>query len=274
MSIVFAAIPAAIYLAAGFPATSGGMTIGTLVAFTALQSGIFRPLMGLLNLGAQWISSMALFSRIFGYLDLPVEVAPPVDPTRIDPTAIRGEVRFESVDYAYPDGDTLALHGIDLAVPAGTTLALVGETGSGKSTLAALVSRLHDPPPGGSPSTATTCATCTPRTWPRSSASSPRRPTSCTPRSATTCCSPARAPARPSCGGPWPPRRSTSSWPACPAGWTPWSARAATGSPVARSSGWPSPARCCATRGCWSSTRPPARWTTTPSASCSGPWTP
>ena len=56
------------------------MTIGTLVAFTALQSGIFRPLMGLLNLGAQWVSSMALFSRIFGYLDLPVDVAPPDRP--------------------------------------------------------------------------------------------------------------------------------------------------------------------------------------------------
>jgi ATP-binding cassette subfamily B protein len=148
MSIVFAAIPAAIYLAAGFPATSGGMTLGTLVAFTALQAGIFRPLMGLLNLGAQWISSMALFSRIFGYLDLPVEVAPPVDPMRIDPAAVRGEVRFESVDYAYPDSETLALHGIDLTVPAGSTLALVGETGSGKSTLASLVSRLHDPRSG------------------------------------------------------------------------------------------------------------------------------
>jgi ATP-binding cassette subfamily B protein len=148
MSIVFAAIPAAIYLAAGLPATSGGTTIGTLVAFTALQSGIFRPLMGLLNLGAQWISSMALFSRIFGYLDLPVDVAPPADPTSIDPATIRGEVRLEAVSYAYPDGDTLALHDIELTVPPGTTLALVGETGSGKSTLAALVSRLHDPGAG------------------------------------------------------------------------------------------------------------------------------
>jgi ATP-binding cassette subfamily B protein len=148
MSIVFAAIPAAIYLAAGFPATSGGMTIGTLVAFTALQSGIFRPLMGLLNLGAQWVASMALFSRIFGYLDLPVDVAPPADPTRLDPARVRGEVRFESVDHAYPGASALALHAIDLTVPAGTTLALVGETGSGKSTLAALVARLHDPVSG------------------------------------------------------------------------------------------------------------------------------
>jgi ATP-binding cassette subfamily B protein len=91
---------------------------------------------------------MALFSRIFGYLDLPVDVAPPTDPTRIDPTTVSGEVRFEAVSYAYPDSDTQALRDIDLVVPAGTTLALVGETGSGKSTLAARVSRLHDPSSG------------------------------------------------------------------------------------------------------------------------------
>jgi len=148
MSIVFAAIPAAIYLAAGFPATSGGMTIGTLVAFTALQSGIFRPLMGLLNLGAQWVSSMALFSRIFGYLDLPVDVAPPLDPARVDPATVRGEVRFEGVGYRYRDAGVDALCAVDLVVPAGSTLALVGETGSGKTTLASLVSRLHDPSRG------------------------------------------------------------------------------------------------------------------------------
>ncbi len=68
MQIVFAVIPALVYLAAGLPATSRGMTIGTLVAFTALQGGIFRPLMGLLNVTAQWVASMALFSRVFEYL--------------------------------------------------------------------------------------------------------------------------------------------------------------------------------------------------------------
>ena len=87
MQIIFAAIPALIYLAAGFPATSGGMTIGTLIAFTTLQAGIFRPLMGLLNVGAQWISSMALFSRIFGYLDLPSTSLPRRTPSPCDTTA-------------------------------------------------------------------------------------------------------------------------------------------------------------------------------------------
>jgi ATP-binding cassette subfamily B protein len=147
MSVVFAAIPALIYLAAGFPATSGGMTIGTLIAFTTLQGTIFRPLMGLLDVGAQWITSMALFSRIFTYLDLPVEIAPPADPVPVDPRSVRGEIVIDDVTFSH-DGRVNAIDGLTLHVPAGTTLALVGETGSGKSTLAGLVARLHDPRSG------------------------------------------------------------------------------------------------------------------------------
>ena len=105
MSIIFAVIPALLYLAAGFPATSGGMTIGTLVAFVALQASVFRPVMGLLNTGVQVVSSMALFSRIFGYLDLPVDVAEPEHPVPIDPARVRGELRFEDVSYRYPGAD-------------------------------------------------------------------------------------------------------------------------------------------------------------------------
>lgn len=143
MNIVFAAVPAAIYLAAGFPATAGGMTIGTLVAFVALQGSLFRPLMGLLNVGVDLTASMALFSRIFEYSDLPVEIVERPDPTRLARAGAPGEVRFAGVGFAY-DADRAVLDDIDLRVPAGTTLALVGETGSGKSTLASLVPRLHD----------------------------------------------------------------------------------------------------------------------------------
>ncbi len=148
MQIVFAAVPAAIYLAAGLPATSGGMTIGTLVAFTTLQAGIFRPLMGLLNVGAQWVSSMALFSRVFEYLDLQPEILPPTDPVDLDPATVRGEVRLDGVSFRYAGADRDALAGVSVDVPAGSSLALVGHTGSGKSTLAALVARLHDPTAG------------------------------------------------------------------------------------------------------------------------------
>ena len=148
MSIVFAGIPALIYLAAGLPATSGGMTIGTLVAFTALQGTLFRPLMGLLDLGVTLTSSMALFSRVFEYLDLPVDIDDPADPVAVDPAAVRGEVRFEHVGFRYPEGPRPALSDIDVTVPAGSSLALVGATGSGKSTLASLVARLNDPTTG------------------------------------------------------------------------------------------------------------------------------
>jgi ATP-binding cassette, subfamily B, bacterial len=148
MNVVFAAIPAAIYLAAGLPVTSGGMTVGTLVAFTALQAAIFRPLMGLLDVGVQLTASMALFSRVFEYLDLAVDIDEPEHPVPLDPAAVRGEVRFEGVSFTYPGADREALADVDLTVPAGTTLALVGRTGSGKSTLASLVARLHDPTAG------------------------------------------------------------------------------------------------------------------------------
>ena len=148
MQIIFSAIPALIYLAGGFPELTGGVTIGTLVAFTALQSQIFRPVLGLLNVGAQWISSMALLSRIFGYLDLPVEVAEPAHPTPLPKEQVRGDVRFTGVSYRYPDGDAEVLSDIDLHLAPGRSIAVVGETGSGKSTLATLLVRLADPTAG------------------------------------------------------------------------------------------------------------------------------
>ena len=148
MSVLFAAIPAVIYLSAGLPMTRGTMTIGTLIAFTALQGQLFRPLMGLLNTGVQVVSSLALFQRVFEYLDLPVDIDEPTDPVDLDPSAVRGHVRFEHVGFSYDDAEVPALSDVVLDVPAGTTLALVGETGSGKTTLGSLVARLHDPTSG------------------------------------------------------------------------------------------------------------------------------
>ncbi len=148
MQIVFAVIPALVYLGAGLPATAGGMTIGTLVAFTALQAGIFRPLMGLLNVGAQWVASMALFSRVFEYLDLVPDVPAPAHPVPLDPASVRGDVRIDGARLRYPGADRDAVADLTFSVPAGSTLALVGPTGSGKSTVAGLLARLHDPDAG------------------------------------------------------------------------------------------------------------------------------
>ncbi|GAA2715109.1 multidrug ABC transporter ATP-binding protein [Actinoplanes palleronii] len=146
MNIIFAVIPATIYLAAGLPFAAGGMSIGTLVAFTALQGNLFRPLMSLLDVSVTLTSSLALFARIFEYLDLPVDIASPVRPVCLP--EVRGHLRFEDVTFAYDSSPAAALAGVTLDVPAGSSLALVGETGSGKSTIAALITRFYDPTAG------------------------------------------------------------------------------------------------------------------------------
>ncbi|MEU1384953.1 MULTISPECIES: ABC transporter ATP-binding protein [unclassified Nonomuraea] len=135
IQIIMAAMPALIYWAVGY---TGIISVGTLVAFTTLQSSLFRPTVSLLRLGVEVQSSLALFGRIFEYLDLSVDIHPGT--RTLD--GVRGEVRFERVDFAYEDERTL--HAVDVTVPAGTTLAVVGETGSGKTTLSYLLPRLYD----------------------------------------------------------------------------------------------------------------------------------
>ncbi|MCC3777177.1 ABC transporter ATP-binding protein [Streptomyces sp. UNOB3_S3] len=143
IGVVMAAMPALIYWAAGIALRTGGpdISLGTLVAFVSLQQGLFRPTVALLSTGVQVQTSVALFQRIFEYLDLPVEIAEPAHPVRLE--KIRGEIAFENVSFSYGPGSA-ALSGIDLAIPAGGSLAVVGPTGSGKSTLSYLVPRLYD----------------------------------------------------------------------------------------------------------------------------------
>jgi ATP-binding cassette subfamily B protein len=142
ISVVMAAMPAFLYWAAGLAQANGAaISLGTLVAFVSLQQGLFRPTVSLLATGVQVQTSLALFQRIFEYLDLPVDITEREKPVRID--RVKGEVRFENVAFRYGD-DTPVLDGIDLTVPAGGSLAVVGPTGSGKSTLSQLVPRLYD----------------------------------------------------------------------------------------------------------------------------------
>ena len=145
IQIVMAAMPAVIYWAAGLATAAGSpvVSLGTLIAFVSLQQGLFRPTVSLLSTGVQVQTSLALFQRIFEYLDLPVDIAEPAEPVRLG--RIGGEVRFEGVEFAYhPAAGRPTLAGIDLTVPAGGSLAVVGETGSGKTTLSYLVPRLYD----------------------------------------------------------------------------------------------------------------------------------
>ncbi|MGV9426891.1 ABC transporter ATP-binding protein [Streptomyces sp. NPDC003656] len=144
ITIVMAAMPAVIYWAAGLALRFGGpeVSLGTLVAFVSLQQGLFRPAVSLLATGVQIQTSLALFQRIFEYLDLPIDITERARPVHLD--EIKGEVRFENVEFRYDDKGGAVLDGIDLTVPAGSGLAVVGPTGAGKSTLGYLVPRLYD----------------------------------------------------------------------------------------------------------------------------------
>ncbi|MET8769056.1 ABC transporter ATP-binding protein [Streptomyces sp. NPDC004658] len=144
ISIVMAAMPAVIYWTAGLALRFGGpeVSLGTIVAFVSLQQGLFRPAVSLLATGVQIQTSLALFQRIFEYLDLPVDITERERPVHLD--QIKGEVRFEDVEFRYDDKGGPVLDGVDVTVPAGGSLAVVGPTGAGKSTLGYLVPRLYD----------------------------------------------------------------------------------------------------------------------------------
>ncbi|MEV6997070.1 ABC transporter ATP-binding protein [Streptomyces sp. NPDC093982] len=144
ITIVMAAMPAIIYWTAGMALQLGGpqVSIGTIVAFVSLQQGLFRPAVSLLSTGVQIQSSLALFQRIFEYLDLPIDITERENPARLD--SVMGEVRFENVEFRYDGKSGPILEGIDLTVPAGGSLAVVGPTGAGKSTFGHLVPRLYD----------------------------------------------------------------------------------------------------------------------------------
>ncbi|WP_245883525.1 ABC transporter ATP-binding protein [Streptomyces hyaluromycini] len=147
ITIVMAAMPAVIYWTAGMALQAGGpqISLGTIVAFVSLQQGLFRPAVSLLATGVQIQTSLALFQRIFEYLDLPIDITERDEPVHLD--RVKGEVRFEGVEFRYDrhnDKVGPVLDGIDITVPAGTGLAVVGPTGAGKSTLGYLVPRLYD----------------------------------------------------------------------------------------------------------------------------------
>ncbi|WP_314241985.1 ABC transporter ATP-binding protein [Streptomyces kutzneri] len=144
IGIVMAAMPALIYWAAGIALQTGApsLSVGTLVAFVTLQQGLFRPAVSLLSTGVQIQTSLALFARIFEYLDLPVDITERADAVRLD--RAKGEVTLEDVHFTYDTKNGPTLSGIDITVPAGGSLAVVGPTGSGKSTLSYLVPRLYD----------------------------------------------------------------------------------------------------------------------------------
>jgi ATP-binding cassette subfamily B protein len=150
IQMVFAIQPALVYWIAGqsFVHGDNAISIGTVVAFTTLQIRLLFPIQGLLSTSTDVEASLALFDRIFEYLDLPVDIVEASAPTQLRPGEVLGEVRLEGVSFRYSDDGPWTLRDIDLVLPAGTRTAVVGETGAGKTTLGYLVARLYEPQAG------------------------------------------------------------------------------------------------------------------------------
>jgi ATP-binding cassette subfamily B protein len=180
ISTFFSITPAVVYWYAGRQIIGGGqaLSIGDIVAFTTLQSRLFFPLGQLLNVQVEIQGALALFDRIFEYLDLPVSITDRPGARALDPATTRGHLRFRHVSFAYdrePDGDAtvvepptppappvgpaagldaapselargapFGLTDVDFEIAPGHLAALVGASGAGKSTIALLVPRLYD----------------------------------------------------------------------------------------------------------------------------------
>jgi ATP-binding cassette subfamily B protein len=159
----FGITPAIIYLVAGLSLDSGSgpaISAGTIVAFTTLQTRLFFPIIQLLRVSVEIQSSLALFERVFEYLDLEPEIVDRPDAVALDPRSVRGQVALRDVIFEYPgssppataasadgaDGRPRrrALDGLSLTIEPGQLAALVGPSGAGKTTVSYLIPRLYD----------------------------------------------------------------------------------------------------------------------------------
>jgi ATP-binding cassette subfamily B protein len=162
VQIFFSITPALVYLVAGLVLHGGGSGIspGDIVAFTTLQSRLFFPIGSMLQVSVEIQSSMALFERIFEYLDMPHEIVDSPDARPLPKEAVGGGLRLNQVFFHYdrpPEaveeesgdgngqrGREWTLEGVDLEIEPGQLAALVGPSGAGKTTITYLVPRMYD----------------------------------------------------------------------------------------------------------------------------------
>jgi ATP-binding cassette subfamily B protein len=137
---------AVIYWIGGISVTNGSVTVGDIIAFAALATQVFGPFQMIARINTTILSSLALFERIFEYLDLPVEVDEAPDAQRLESPV--GRLEFRDVRFRYTDRGAPALDGVSFEVAPGQMVALVGPSGAGKTTMTYLMQRYYDPQEG------------------------------------------------------------------------------------------------------------------------------
>ena len=136
--------PLLIYFAGGMliaSATSSNLTIGDITIVVTLVNRLYQPVRSLLDLQVDFVRSLALFTRIFDYLDRSHEIENPENPQK--PDLSDADIEFKNVFFSYDETKEI-LHGIDFKVPSGKMYAIVGTSGAGKSTIIGLIPRLYD----------------------------------------------------------------------------------------------------------------------------------
>jgi ATP-binding cassette, subfamily B, bacterial len=137
--------PAAVYLIAGLLLAHGTpISAGTVVAFTTLQTRLYFPIGQLLQVSVELRSSLALFDRIFEYLDVVPDIVDAPDAVDLPATSSGGRVALHDVYFRYPGAAQDALVGVNLEADPGQLVALVGPSGAGKTTISYLIPRLYD----------------------------------------------------------------------------------------------------------------------------------
>ena len=148
IGLTFSITPVGVYWLAGWllvGQNDTNLTLGTIVAFTALQSRLFFPLTGLLNVQVEVGSALALFDRIFEYLDMKQDIVDAPNAVRLPLAEVRGAVAMENVTFRYDaDQENPTLADVSFDALPGQLIALVGPSGAGKTTLTYLIPRLYD----------------------------------------------------------------------------------------------------------------------------------
>ncbi len=137
--------PALVWLAGGYFAINAGLSVGTIVAFVAFLSRLYGPASALAGVQVQIVSALAVFERIFEYLDMEPEGAE--KPNALAIAEVRGQVAFDNVVFRYTP-DRIALDGVSFTIEPGQMAAFVGPSGAGKTTITQLVPRFYDPQSG------------------------------------------------------------------------------------------------------------------------------